>query len=108
MSLRQASGFMIDKKYSLYMSDDFFELFGLRMRRGRRDALCRIADGHDQNGLLIFRQIKRLLQLAVCKVVAPGRVNAQLDSPEHDVGRRDAHILHAGVKQLPIFLLIFL
>jgi hypothetical protein len=97
-----------NKKYSLYMSDNFFELFGFRMRRGRYDAIHWVANGHNQNGFFILRQVKCLLQLAVGKVVAPGRVNALLNGPEHDVGRRDAHILHAGVKQLPIFLLIFL
>lgn len=90
------------------MSDNFFELFGFRMRRGRYDAIHWVANGHNQNGFFILRQVKCLLQLAVGKVVAPGRVDAQFDGPEHDVGRRDAHILHAGVKQLPIFLLIFL
>lgn len=60
-----------------------------------------VSDGHDQNGLLILRQIKRPLQFAIRKIVAPSRVNTQLNGPEHDVGRRNAHIFRAGVDALP-------
>ena len=59
--------------------------------------LCGIAEVEDHQDLFIFRQAQLLGQLIRIEEVEPAAVHTCVGGGQHQVGRHDGGILHAGV-----------